>query len=368
MLLINASNLYVGGGMQVGISVINELAADKAHFIAAVSRPVYIQLSDEAKKKALLLEKTPSGLLNFSTRKSLDNIVHSYDIDIVFTIFGPSYWTPKVKKHLVGFALPWLIYDTGQIYSKLSLKEKIKKQLLRFLQPYFFKKNADMLVTETSDVTSKVITLMQYNPKDVYTVSNTISEVFKVPSLHDENILKKLPVKQEGDIWLLTISHNYPHKNLNCIKELVKTLPANFKFITTLEKKFLNDIPDELQDRIITLGSVSISECPPLYKVSDAMFLPTLLECFSASYAEALYMETTILTSERSFARTICQDAAFYFDPLDNSSIATTILSAFDDDKRREEKIVLGKHYSMTIPDARQRAKKYMSILYGNKN
>lgn len=365
MLLINASNLYVGGGMQVGISVINELTLNGTPFIAAVSPPVFEQLSENAKTNAIIIEKSPSGMFNFSVRRSLDSLVVTHNIDKVFTIFGPSYWTPKVEKHLVGFALPWLIYDTGAIYNKLTPKEKLKKVILRFIQPYFFTKNASALVCETQDVNEKISTFLRFDSKKVFTVSNTISDVYSNESLYDQSILENLPEKKENDFWLLSISHNYPHKNLDCIKTLIKILPDNYKFITTLDEGFINDLPDESKERIITLGAVTIYQCPPLYTVSDALFLPTLLECYSASYAEAMYMCKTILTSDRSFAKTICGDAAFYFDPLDNADIAEKILLASTDSDERKHKLLVGKEISNAIPNAHQRAQKYMSILHG---
>ena len=51
------------------------------------------------------------------------------------------------------------------------------------------------------------------------------------------------------------------------------------------------------------------------------MILPTLLESFSATYIEAMFHGKTILTSDLDFARDVCGEAAFYFDPLNPQSI-----------------------------------------------
>ena len=51
-----------------------------------------------------------------------------------------------------------------------------------------------------------------------------------------------------------------------------------------------------LPDWLLAVGGVDIRECPSLYEQCDFMFLPTLLECFSASYAEAMKMRRPILT------------------------------------------------------------------------
>ncbi len=57
--------------------------------------------------------------------------------------------------------------------------------------------------------------------------------------------------------------------------------------------------------------------------------MPTLLECFSASYLEAMYMKKIIFTSDLPFAHTVCKDAAFYFAPHDVENIRVHLLMAF---------------------------------------
>lgn len=73
--LINASNLYVGGGVQVAISVLEELSDSSFSFIAVVSPVVYSQLSDDAASCCIVIESSPSKLLNFKVRRQLDDIV-----------------------------------------------------------------------------------------------------------------------------------------------------------------------------------------------------------------------------------------------------------------------------------------------------
>ncbi|CNH13076.1 Glycosyl transferases group 1 [Yersinia pekkanenii] len=365
MLLVNASNLYIGGGLQVGVSVIEEFTALKVNFIAAVSPPIFEQLSGQSRELCEVIESTPSGIFNFSARKKLDDLVKKHHIIDVFTVFGPSYWNPKVKNHLVGFAQAWLIYDTSLIFKKLLLKDKIKILILSFVQPYFFKHNSTKLVTETDDVKLHVRETFNIVAENVFTISNTVSAVFYDPNNFDREILTRLP-KKNDDIWLLTISHDYPHKNLGIITELIKVLPSRYKFILTVGDEFKERIPLALKNRVITLGKVNSTQCPPLYQVCDALFLPTLLECFSASYVEAMYMEKTIFTSDRDFAKTICGEAAYYFDPLDSINIAKTISQAYLNFSLMDEKRLIGKEIISKLPLARERAEGYLSILYGN--
>ena len=124
---------------------------------------------------------------------------------------------------------------------------------------------------------------------------------------------------------------------------------------------------DVLNDTIQFLGKVSINQCPDLYSQSDFLFLPTLLECFSASYCEAMVMQKPILTSDLPFAKSICNNAAFYFDPLDENDIANAIVHLSYDKKVQEDLIKNGLEQLKTFDTAKQRAEKYLNIIINEK-
>ncbi|WP_253897502.1 glycosyltransferase [Pseudocitrobacter vendiensis] len=364
MLLINASNLYVGGGVQVAISLLEEFSKLDRDYVSVVSPVVFEQLSIKAKEKCILINTTPSKILNFKGRRELDKIVLDFNIRTVLTIFGPSYWSPKNVVHIVGFALPWLIYANKNMFSILSFKEKLKTLLLSRLQPYFYKKNADFIVTETKDASDKVKKLLSFKDCDVFTISNTLNAIFKDTICYDYSIESKLPNKNDGDYWLLSISHDYPHKNMRIIYDLLELLPDNYKFITTLPCSFTDGLSDAHKERIITLGRVNSNQCPVLYQKCDAMFLPTLLECFSASYLEAMFMKKIIITSNRDFSRSVCEKHAFYFDPLDPKDISDSILDVSRMSTSKIENVLLSAYiHGETFPTAKERAKAYLSLI-----
>lgn len=365
MILINASNLYVGGGVQVAVSLLDEFTKSHCEFKAVVSPVVYDQLSIVAKEKCIIINQSPSKLLNFHGRKILDKVVVDNNIEIVLTIFGPSYWSPKNVKHIVGFALPWLIFANHTLYNDtLKLKEKIKFSLLKRLQPFYYKKNANYIVTESKAVSEKVQSLLHIDSQRIFTISNTLNDNFRHPEFYDNSILDKLPSKGKDEFWLLSITHDYPHKNMKVIIPLLDRLPEKFKFITTLPKSFKEELPDEKKERIITLDRVNNNQCPPLYRVCDVMFLPTLLECFSASYLEALFMKRIVLTSNRDFSRAVCDKYAFYFDPYDVDDICDKIkgvsmLPASEREIFTEKAFVYGNSFLT----AQERASKYIELL-----
>ncbi|MFS1583996.1 MAG: hypothetical protein ACL7AY_15400 [Candidatus Arsenophonus phytopathogenicus] len=77
-------------------------------------------------------------------------------------------------------------------------------------------------------------------------------------------------------------------------------------------------------------------------------------------------MGKPVFTSNRAFAKTICGDAAYYFDQLNADDIANTIIRAYENPILINERCLRGKELVAKFPLARERAKKYLSILYAN--
>ena len=90
------------------------------------------------------------------------------------------------------------------------------------------------------------------------------------------------------------------------------------------------------------------------------MFLPTLLETFSASYPEAMKMERPILTSNLDFAIDICGDAALYFNPLDSYDIANKIKTLITDPILYQDLVEKGKNRLKNFETSTSRAEKYL--------
>lgn len=93
------------------------------------------------------------------------------------------------------------------------------------------------------------------------------------------------------------------------------------------------------------------------------MFHPSLLECFSAAYPEAMKMNVPILASDLSFARGICGDAACYFDPTSPESAGEAIYRLGEDEELRKRLITAGKEKLKQFDTAESRADKYLEIL-----
>lgn len=223
-----------------------------------------------------------------------------------------------------------------------------------------FRKTATAYVVQTNDVKERLDRL--YGIRNVHVVSNTASSYFRQAIVDTKTLL---PEKLAGEFRLVTISSYYSHKNLEIIPlvlhELSKRGVGNVRFVLTLPP---SDFEKHIghHEGIVNVGPVKPADCPALYKECDALFLPTLLECFSASYPEAMIMEKPIVTTSMSFAQSICEDAALYFQPMNAADAAERIIELIGNAKIREQLVEQGRKRVHEFDSPRARAEKYLRL------
>ena len=362
-ILINTASTYKGGGIQVAKSYIEEFKK--------FSQNEYFVVLSNTLSKSIDLNNYPDNFcfltapfrpatkyLSFKSHNYFfKEVEENWKPDIVFSAGGPSYWRPKTK-HVIGFTLGHYIYPESPYFKIISLKRNLRWKGMKILARYLFKRDADVLITQTDDVTKRVKEFL--GKEKVFTVSNTINYHYTNPI----KVVNKLPKKEKEEFRLLTLSAWYPHKNLTIIPEVIRSLKSkgfkNFLFVTTLPEEDFKKF--ESKEGIINVGPVKIEEAPSLYTECDAMFLPTLLECFSASYPEAMIMKRPILTSDMGFAHTVCKDAALYFDPMDAHAIADKIIELYNSKELQQDLIEKGLQRLKIFGTAEDRAKRVLEI------
>ncbi|MGQ2982064.1 glycosyltransferase [Flavobacterium sp.] len=365
-ILINTATTFKGGGVQVANSFIKECRNYPEN--------EYHVILGSALGKSLDRASFPDNFHFYdipfrpATRVfSLKPIASFFDAieakakpDVVFTTSGPSYWRPKAP-HLTGYNLPHYIYPESPFFAALSPIGRLKWYFKGAFIIYFFKKGSDAYVVQTDDVNTRLRKLL--GTDKVATVSNTCSTYYYDPATFPD----RLPARKEGEFRMLTLSAWYPHKNLSVIPKVVDSLEPAIKdrvrFVVTLpEDVYEQHFEERYRQYVLNVGVVPMEQGPSLYKECDAMFLPTLLECFSASYAEAMAMEKPILTSDMGFAHTICADAALYFDPVDANAIAAQIKKLILSPESVQDLINKGTRQLKAFGSAGERAQKYLKI------
>lgn len=368
-LLINCSTLSSTGVTQVAVSFITEciyIPLNDYHIF--LSKTVLSQINKEQFPANFFFYNIDShplyGIKGFFIRMKLRKLESQINPDCVFSVFGPSWWTPK-KPHLMGFANSHFIYNDSPYFKNISLIEKFKVKIFKIIHVYFLKRNGNYFVSETEDVSSRLAELLKCNKENVFTVTNTFNDYFNHFTVSN---IKILPQKSDKEFRFLSLCSFATHKNLVILNKIVPLLKnmklkINIKFVLTIDESlFQKYFNEEAKESIINIGRVDVAMCPKLYYECDSLFLPTTLECLSANYPEAMKMKKPILTSNLPFAKTVCKDAALYFDPYNENEIVSKIIMLVNNREIREDLIRNGEKNLASFLTSKKRTEKYLQI------
>lgn len=363
-ILINATNLNEGGGVQVATSFLKDLnqldLSGQLQINVFVSRAVDRNLQTEFFDKSCFFE--------YKVKKSKEiNFINSYKLnqfDIVFTVFGPFFLPFYRKKHVCGFAQPWVIYPVEDVLKKFTFLKRLFFKFKYSLAAYIFKQ-ADALVVESNHI--KQLLIQKGFRSRIEVVENAVSSVF---FNKDEWQKVNSDVINSKKINIGILSGSYPHKNLDFIFELASDLeinyPNTFDFIFTLTQDKYDDLnKNKKVSNIRNLGVITLQGCPSFYYQVDGIMLPSLLECFSITPYEAMLMKKIVFTSDREFFRSSCLNHALYFEPLSVKSAQNVLLKWYFGTPQSNQSVHINAAHEFVMRKKRSitKAKSYLKII-----
>jgi glycosyltransferase involved in cell wall biosynthesis len=336
--LVEALAIRTGGGVQTALDVLDHLARDSSVRAAVIcSREVSCQLGgDTASLFANFVEAEVSTYLQVAkARLRAHQLEYSFQPDVVYTIFGPSYWLPKAPQ-VTGFAMPFLLnprvakrlYPGGiDSYIDYSSWKNIARRISL--------NNSRGYLVESEVVKGKLARYLRVPEKNIMVMGNTFGQGFDLHHFRNRYLTSSN---------ILVPAAYYPHKNLEIIPfvaaAMVKQRPTrDFRFTLTIPgdsapwariAKAARAV--NVSDHVCTVGGRPCAEMPMVYETADCIFLPTLLECSTRAYPEAFKAERPVVTSRRDFAESDCGDAVAYCDPLDPEDCARQIASVLDNE------------------------------------
>lgn len=363
-LIIDNSNLFAGGGIQVAISFLKDLK------FLELSHEYYIIQSPNMEKAIHNIDFPENFHFYHLSKNTISakrerireviNIENKINPDCIFTVFGPSYHKSNYPK-LVGFAIGHIIYPDSPFFKKLSIKEKIYNKVLCHIKTFCFNKNSDALVFETKDAA----TLYKQNKsfkKPIYVANNTLNEIFHAPKEWE-----KFPEDLTSPCTILCVTVNYAHKNLSIIPHVIDNLINkyklnNFQFVLTLDRKEL-EISEYHRKYIKFIGRVAIHQLPDIYSQSNIVFIPTLLEIFSATYLEAMFMKKPIIASDLGFAKDICHESAYFCEATNPEAYADAIYKLYTKPEISLDLVQKGETNLKRFGTSMDRTRKYLNII-----
>lgn len=364
-LLIDCTNLKMGGGIQVAITFISDLIKTQKNYqlsILMCKEFAESPKSFDENESVEFIKFTKNSKFNLSRSKDLRAIENKINPDVIFTVFGPSYHRSNFPK-VVGYAIPHFIYENSPFFDSLSFLKRLRLFFLKHIQVKKFIQNSNALIFETEDSRKRFVDMYQFK-KPTYVVSNTLNSIFKEKEKWIDH--EDLNLFNNNCKHVFCLSANYPHKNLkiipNILNELEKRGVYNIKFIVSLNKEDLK-FDSKYNNRIIYLGKIQLINLPSVYNVMDLVFMPTLLEVFSATYLEAMHMEIPLLASDMSFARDICGEASLYFNSTDYIDATNKILEICQDENLNLKMLKKGKIVLKKYGSSIDRTNDYIEIL-----
>jgi len=355
-IIINTSTVAVGGGLTEALNLLHWLKNQSSSHEIWYFSP-YISDFKRFDSESLTWIPVPRILLKRIFRPILD-----------------CFWLPKKVKALS----PDWVYTLGNLPARLSwikqafllnnpfitvksfsglnlsfsdiLIHKIRKKV--FLKRI---KYLNLIFTQTDLQKQKIMEHVPKNMPVVVLPNATIS----LPQKKKMSI--SLPKKVPNEIRLLVFSRYYPHKNLEILyplADLLKKEGKTIRFILTIDpdqdsraRRFLEKAGNNNFNKyFINVGYVPPVEIEALYAHADGLLLPTLQESFSSTYIDAMTFSKPILTSNLNFAKEICKDSAWYFDPYSANNILETIVKCFSKHNERKNKIKIGKQIAKNAP------------------
>ncbi len=345
-IIINTSNLQKGGALQVAVSFVQEAASvSNIDFCIVLGEASSQVISPKLYKHlthlsfetvAIQPTQSVSNLLRF--KKALFKIETKFRPDGVITVFGSCYWKPRAP-HIMGFANGYLLYEDTYFFTIWQGWKSIAYKAKKALHRYLIKSEAKYYWTETEDSKKRLSKFTGKPLSHITVATNNCGNFFRH---HPYSVLETLPPQKA--FRLLYVSSYYVHKGFELIPPVLKQLKAegiDVEMVVTIQPKDFERLFRGF-DNVINLEAVAPQYCPYLYQQSDMVFVPSLLETFTAVYPEAMYAQKPLLTTNLPFATGICGDAALYFDPKLVDDAVQKIKQLMNDDALRKNLIAKG--------------------------
>lgn len=370
--LLNAATVRVGGGIQAAAAFIGSVLEDPAgiDWSFAVSGALADALAglgiDPARPEMTTLGGGPARSL--AVRRRLVFLPRQLDAMAVFTFFGPAY-VRFYRPHLCGVADGWVTHADALAYGALpGPVARARRRLMCRYKAYWFRQ-ADAWVTEAEVAREGLCRRIGCAPSAVSVVPNTCGPRYLDGG--DGRVL--LPPSRRRRI--LCFSAYYRHKHLEVIPEVaarLRTLGSvpPFEFVLTLsDRREVRDLLGQaarlgVGDALVNIGPVALGDGPALYRSCDLAFQPSLLETFSSSYPEAMAMGIPLVVSDRTFARSICADAALYFDPLNPEAAAATLAQILADGALGECLVAAGRRRLTAFGSPTDKQRRLLDVVH----
>ena len=360
--LVDASNLHVGGGVQVAASFIDELGCLVSDESFANAHPWVREARFELSTSVfgnLQREPWPLDVNCIDRRPGRPVLPHRpRGFDVSFTVFGPTYGGRRACRSIIGFADGLALWPEFSTASGLAQRTRFAVRR-RFARRFFVK--GDRLVVEATHVADALAERWGVDPSAINVVPNVVNAAVLAKGQKD---LLLPPVR---GIRLAYPTRPYRHKNLGILGQVgnayLRRYGQRLEFLLTLSASEMQALDPQTRDFSLTVGPLRVGDLPRLYAGADGVVFPSLIESFSVTPLEAAAAGRPLFASDRAFVREIMGDGAFYFSPEDPEEIAEVIRRIVADPGEVARRVAIASKVVEGWPSGRDRALAYVGIV-----
>lgn len=360
--VIDASNVFGGGGAQAAASFVDELHGMREStehvrrypWLEDVDVRVSSAVLDNLHRPRTTYVRSERAPRPWSRRRTGGDFA-----DVVFEVFGPVYRAIPGRRRITGFAdgtsvLPEHANARGaRARTRLAVRSRVSRFCFR---------RADRLVVESPFMAGVLARRWGWSPASITTVPNVLNSGF-VRSLD----LPAAPEVPQDVPTFCYITRAYPHKNLEVLgpaaEHLRRRWDVDVKWVLTLTAAEFAALSTSTRRASINVGPVAVDQLGSIYRACTGTVFTSLLETFSVTPLEAMAAGSSLVASDRDFVRDVAGEAAFYVDPLSPESVAAGVNAVLEDADRRARRQEFGLRTMERWPDARARAVAYADLI-----
>jgi len=374
VLLFNCSTNVQGGGVKNSAIFIRYARKDtRIQWKFAVSSQVcdVLKLWDIDTEEMLYLGSSPAR--DKASREKVVEYASEMDAEMVFTMAGPAYVDFDIP-HVMGISNGFVTHASlGDMAFGRSFVD-FTRVLLTSLYKALKARKASFWIFQTEEARSGFCRRLYTDRSRTAVVTNAIdldfSEYFaerKIEITEGKNILR-----------CLVPASSYRHKAVHFVPRIAqacKLLEPNLeiRFILTLNREdaLWNEIQREakhlgVDKNVSTIGSYNYANAKTVFSDADFVFVPSMLETFSASYLEAFASKKALIAADKSFAREICGNGAIFVDPRRTTQAAEVILSVAKGGAEQKKQILNGLDILKSYGSQKHRYEKIVEVLMGS--
>jgi len=344
--LIHALGADQGGAVRFLSGFLPALEVSKS---ALESKPVYyilirdkIHISKQNSKLTFLKVHNWLGS-HVLARLIFDNLILPFlmkvkriDCLVTLTNLGPLW---GAKRH-INFQRN-AVFFSRWYFHQISFKEKIVYLLRKAYLFALMNRATKVIVPSNSMLSSIPKNLVEADPDKFFVFPHAVE---KLCPLEVSQVPKRLvEVTSHSQMIffypsLYAIYKGFPVL-LRALGKLKRIEKLDFKCLFTVEldsfgadRNKISTIlrQEQIENDVIFLGNLSFQEADYIYRKTQCLVYPSILESFGFPLAEALSYSLPIIAADTPINREICQNGALYYPPIDSESLAANLKSVYD--------------------------------------